>query len=203
MIKIVKRHHFHHSGEKILDVKIPRFLAQYHKTPVISSCQVLAHLIKSPLGMECLNDSVGANETNLKAVGQVEYIHVIKRPVGAKWITNAKWLPLKSLWPESLLTDHQWCLMAFTWGQFYRKFWRYQSLKFNSSPPSAASMRQWIGSASVQIMACRLGEDLIKTQNYSFTKMHITNPAGYPGCYDGCPDTINSLSPGRYGWTFR
>ena len=27
---------------------------------------------------------------------------------------------------------------------------------FNSSPPSAAYMRQWIGSALVQIMACRL-----------------------------------------------
>ena len=27
---------------------------------------------------------------------------------------------------------------------------------FNSSPPSAAYMHQWIGSALVQIMACRL-----------------------------------------------
>ena len=29
-------------------------------------------------------------------------------------------------------------------------------IKLNSSPPSAAYMRQWIGSALVQIMACRL-----------------------------------------------
>ena len=27
---------------------------------------------------------------------------------------------------------------------------------FNSSPPSAAYMRQWIGSALVRVMACRL-----------------------------------------------
>ena len=69
----------------------------------------------------------------------------------------------------------------------------------NSSPPSAAYMRQWIGSAMFQIMACRLfgakslskpmlgycqldefgplwtnfSEILIKMQNFSFTKMHL------------------------------
>ena len=31
-----------------------------------------------------------------------------------------------------------------------------ESICMNSSPPSAAYMRQWIGSALVQIMACRL-----------------------------------------------
>ena len=62
----------------------------------------------------------------------------------------------------------------------------------NSSPPSDADMRQWIGSPLVQIMTCRLfgatplskpmldycqtlwihfSESLIKTQNFSFTKM--------------------------------
>ena len=63
---------------------------------------------------------------------------------------------------------------------------------FNSSPPSAAYIRQWIGSALVQIMACRqaitwantgllsigilgrnFSEILIKIQNFSFTKMHL------------------------------
>ena len=34
--------------------------------------------------------------------------------------------------------------------------WTDQSIQFNSSPPSAAYMRQWIGSTLVQIMACRL-----------------------------------------------
>ena len=64
----------------------------------------------------------------------------------------------------------------------------------NSSPPSAAYMRQWIGSALVQIMVCRLfgteplskpkllsigpsgtkfREILIKIQNFSFPKMHL------------------------------
>ena len=64
-----------------------------------------------------------------------------------------------------------------------------------SSPPNAAYMRQWIGSALVQIMACRLfstkplyepmltllngtlrtnlSEILIKIKNFSFTKMNL------------------------------
>ena len=33
---------------------------------------------------------------------------------------------------------------------------RKKTMPFNSSPPSAAYMRQWIGSALVQLMACRL-----------------------------------------------
>ena len=64
---------------------------------------------------------------------------------------------------------------------------------FNSSPPSAAYMRQWIGSTLVQIVACRLfdtkplskpmqgyyqlgtnfSEILIEMQNLSFMKMHL------------------------------
>ena len=36
------------------------------------------------------------------------------------------------------------------------KSWRINNPSFNSSPPSAAYMHQWIGSALVQIMACRL-----------------------------------------------
>ena len=64
----------------------------------------------------------------------------------------------------------------------------------NSSPPSAAYMIQWIESALIQIMACRLFrtkplsepmqgycqligmkfyEILIKIQTFSFTKMHL------------------------------
>ena len=67
----------------------------------------------------------------------------------------------------------------------------------NSSPPSATYMRQWIGSALVQIMAClssircqaiiwtnagllaigslgtNFSEILIKIQNFSFKKMHL------------------------------
>ena len=56
----------------------------------------------------------------------------------------------------------------------------------NSSPPSAAYMRQWTGSALVQVMACRLfgawligpictnfNEVGIKIQNFSFMKMHL------------------------------
>ena len=77
----------------------------------------------------------------------------------------------------------------------------------NSSPPSAAYMHQWIGSALVQIMACRLfgakplskpmlgvlligplgknfHEISIKLQNFSFTKMHgkITSAKWWPFC---------------------
>ena len=70
------------------------------------------------------------------------------------------------------------------------------SLDFNSSPPSAASMRRWIGSALFQILACCLfgtkplsnptlgycqfdsyeqtsGKFFIKIQNFSFPKMHL------------------------------
>ena len=71
-----------------------------------------------------------------------------------------------------------------------------QVTKTYSYPPSAAYMRQWIRSALVQTMACRLfgakpffltnagllstrplgtnfSEILIKIQNFSFTKMHL------------------------------
>ena len=74
----------------------------------------------------------------------------------------------------------------------------YHCLDVNSSPASAALMRQWIRSALVQIMAWRLfstkplskpmlgycqldpqeqkfSENLIKIQNFSFTKMHPKN----------------------------
>ena len=69
----------------------------------------------------------------------------------------------------------------------------------NSSPPSAAYMRQRIGSAMVQIMACRLfgakplsklvlgccqlhpfeqnSMKFYKIQNFSFTKMHLKIPS--------------------------
>ena len=30
--------------------------------------------------------------------------------------------------PQPMLTNHQWGLVAFTWGQFHRKYWRYLSL---------------------------------------------------------------------------
>ena len=58
----------------------------------------------------------------------------------------------------------------------------------NSSPPNAAYVRQWIGSALVHLMACRLLQcwfivswtlwnqlqwNLIKIQTISFTKMHL------------------------------
>ena len=71
---------------------------------------------------------------------------------------------------------------------------------FNSTPPNAAYMRQWIGSALVKVMACRLfelgsqaiietnagllsigplgtnfSEILIKIQNFSFMKMWSEN----------------------------
>ena len=80
----------------------------------------------------------------------------------------------------------------------------------NSSPPSAAYMRQWIGSALAQIMACRLfgtkplskpilvychltlrkktfSETLFKRQNLSFTKMHmkISSAKWPPFCSGG------------------
>ena len=51
---------------------------------------------------------------------------------------------------------------------------------FNSSPPSATYMRQWIGSALVQIMALsatNFSKILIKIQNFSFTKMHLKIPS--------------------------
>ena len=51
-----------------------------------------------------------------------------------------------------LQTVNEQCL---TWNKSCMK--KYQKKKgINSSPPSAAYMRQWIGSALVQIMACRL-----------------------------------------------
>ena len=76
--------------------------------------------------------------------------------------------------------------------------WHLPTVK--SSPPSAADMGQWFGSALVQIIACRLfcakplskpmlsycsfgtlgkyfSEILIKIQNSSFTKMHMKIPS--------------------------
>ena len=86
---------------------------------------------------------------------------------------------------------------------------------FNSSPPSATYMHQWIMSALVQIMACRLygtkplskpmlgycplgtnfGEILIKIQNFSFTKMHpkILSAEKQPFCPGG-----DELMPSSY-----
>ena len=69
--------------------------------------------------------------------------------------------------------------------------------EINSSPPSAAYIPQWIGSALVHIMACRLfgakpllsvrplgtnfSEIPIKIQDFSFTKMHLKmSSAKYP-----------------------
>ena len=56
--------------------------------------------------------------------------------------------------PEPMLTCHQSGPVPFFWGQFHKRYLSHQSL--NSSPPSAPYMRRWIGSALVQIMACRL-----------------------------------------------
>ena len=51
-------------------------------------------------------------------------------------------------------------ILYFYWKFAYLERWTYiemkSSLWFNSSPPSAAYMRQWVGSALIQIMACRL-----------------------------------------------
>ena len=72
---------------------------------------------------------------------------------------------------------------------------------FNTSPPSAAYMRQWNGSLLAQIMGCRLfggvivnwtlrkkcSKILIKIQNFSFTKMHlkISSVKWWPFCPGG------------------
>ena len=62
----------------------------------------------------------------------------------------------------------------------------------NSSPPSAAYMRQWIGSALVQIMACRLygakplSEPMLEC--CSFKKMHLKMSSAR---------MVAILSPGR------
>ena len=76
--------------------------------------------------------------------------------------------------PEPMLTDHQWGLVAITCGQFYKvtinviqisqgpiscfhfNIANSQYSYINSSPPSAAYMRQWTESALVQVMACHL-----------------------------------------------
>ena len=77
-------------------------------------------------------------------------------------LKNPKWLHNwnRSFWQISgLVQDYsncsalameslQSCTKPLKWG-----FWR---LYINSSPPSAAYMHQWIGSALVQIMDCRL-----------------------------------------------
>ena len=90
------------------------------------------------------------------------------------------------------------------------KIWAGKFSNLNSSPPSAAYMRQWIGSALVQIMACRLfgakplskpllgycqlnpqeqtsSETLIKIQKFSFTKIHlkISSAKWWPFCRGG------------------
>ena len=86
---------------------------------------------------------------------------------------------------------------------------------FHSSPPSAAYMRLWIGSALVQIMACRLfgakslseplllirslgtnfSENLIKIQNFSFTKMHwkVSSVKRWPFCPGGDELTVDKV----------
>ena len=59
---------------------------------------------------------------------------------------------------QPIFTNHQWGLVAFICGQFPKKFlWWYDFKNYwlNSSPPSAANMRQWTGSTLFQIMACR------------------------------------------------
>ena len=50
--------------------------------------------------------------------------------------------------------------------EFYR-------MQFNLSPPSAADMRQWIGSALVQIMAFRLFGAKLETNSNKNTKLYI------------------------------
>ena len=61
---------------------------------------------------------------------------------------------------------------------------KHETFCINSSPPSAAYVRQWIGSALVQIMACRrFGAKPLSTPMlgychfiviaWSFTKMHL------------------------------
>ena len=47
---------------------------------------------------------------------------------------------------------------------------------FNSSPPSTAYMRQWIGWALVQIMACRLdGAKPLSEPMQTYCKLHSKN----------------------------
>ena len=75
--------------------------------------------------------------------------------------------------------------------------------QFNSSPPSAAYMRQSIGSALVQIMACRLfaAKPLCKpmlgyqnTKNISFTKMHLNiSSVKWRPFWPGEDESINVL----------
>ena len=48
------------------------------------------------------------------------------------------------------------CLLTKIWNACNVLFYNVGTLYINSSPPSAAYMRQWIRSALVQIMACRL-----------------------------------------------
>ena len=86
---------------------------------------------------------------------------------------------------------------------------------FNSSPPSATYMCQWIGSALVQMMACRLfgakplskpmlgycqlphrnkvSEISIKIEKFSFTKMHlkIWSVKWWPFCPEGDELRVN------------
>ena len=81
---------------------------------------------------------------------------------------------------------------------------------FNSSPSSAAFMQQWIGSALVQIMACRLfgakiwsqsvlgtnfNENFIKIQNFSFMKMHIeiSSVKWRPWEVNPCPTEVGTI----------
>ena len=60
----------------------------------------------------------------------------------------------------SLQTDHRsvsWIGHRMACGElFVIGIWKQERDPVNSSPPNAAYMRQWIGSALVQIMACRL-----------------------------------------------
>ena len=92
----------------------------------------------------------------------------------------------------------------FHWGWTIDIFHNYDARVLNwlnSSTPSASCVRQWIGSALGQIMACRLfgakpffwtnpgllsigplrtnfSEILIKIKHFSFTKMYLKVPSG-------------------------
>ena len=101
-------------------------------------------------------------------------------------------------------------------GQLRIKLWTNETGRdLSLSPPSAACMRQEIGSALVQIMVCRLfgakplskpmmgycqlqpGEQiLIKLQNFSLTKMHlkISSAKWQPLCPGG--DELKRVSDG-------
>ena len=62
-------------------------------------------------------------------------------------------------WENLFITVSVYALVLVPPGQrtcYWQKDFLYYGISFNSSPPSATYMRQWIGSALVQIMAWRL-----------------------------------------------